>query len=153
MKKVKETPDIKNELIEFSKNNTIEKPETGVIVVAKPVVDRTAAAKKRPGLSLGKKKFTLTHGLDKDDGEEKKVEEPEAVEVVAPKSNKYKAGLVRLFLSKVTFVHKNRFKSGWFTLLKFMKEVRTNDKLRDELIKFSAENKLVKPDTGVIVVA
>ena len=70
MKKVKETPDIKNELIEFSKNNKIEKPETGVIVVAKPVVQKNTTGTKRPGLSLGKKKFTLTHGLDKEDTEE-----------------------------------------------------------------------------------
>jgi hypothetical protein len=66
MKKVKEQSDINNELIEFSKNNKLVKPESGVIVVSKPVVDRTVV-KKRPGLSLGKKKFTLTHGLDKEE--------------------------------------------------------------------------------------
>ena len=130
MKKVKETPELKNELTEFSNNNTIVKPEdSGVIVVTKPVIERTVV-KKKPGLSLGKKKFTLTHGLDKDDGEENKIldrMEPEPEVVEAPKSSKYKAGLVRLFLSKITFVHKNRYKNGWFTLLKFMKEVRKND--------------------------
>jgi len=84
MKKVKDQPDLKNELIDFSKNNKIEKPETGVIVVAKPVVDRTSV-KKRPGLSIGKK-FTLTHGLDKEDNPvESRTEEDKPVEVVEAK--------------------------------------------------------------------
>jgi hypothetical protein len=66
MKKVKELPEVKDELIEFSKNNKLVKPESGVIVVLKPTVDRKTV-KKRPGLTLGKKTFTLTHGLDKED--------------------------------------------------------------------------------------
>ena len=60
---------------------------------------------------------------------------------------------MRLFLSKITFVHKNRFKNGWFTLLKFMKEVRKNEDLREELITFSKENKLDKPKTGIVVLS
>ena len=60
---------LKQELMEFSATNTIEKPETGTIVVTKVKVAADPAKKKRPlGLSLGGKKFVLTHGLDtKDD--------------------------------------------------------------------------------------
>ena len=64
MNKVKELPDMKKELIEFAKNNKIEKPETGVIVVTKPIIQKNTTSK-RPGLTLGKKPaFTLTHGID-----------------------------------------------------------------------------------------
>ena len=46
-----------------------------------------------------------------------------------------KAQKVRLMLSKIEFVYKNRFKAGWFTLLKFTKKVRDEEDgvLRAEL--------------------
>jgi hypothetical protein len=163
MKKIKEeegTQDqkLKEELIKFAAENKIEKPETGVVVVLKPTVVKKSSAK--PTL---KKSFTLSHGIDKVDPEEKvfpveKQKSQSVVEESPPKEEKprvvYKPETVKLFLSKIEFVHKNRFKAGWQHLFKFMKKVRTDDgaDLRIELIKFAAENKIEKPETGVVVV-
>ena len=42
-------------------------------------------------------------------------------------------------------LHKNRFKNGWFTLLKFTDQVLKKPELLDELKKFSSEN-TIEPD-------
>jgi hypothetical protein len=143
-KEVKKDPAVKAELTQFSQENTLVKPDTGVIVVKKE-------ARIAKQTSLPRVKLQLQHGIDKEDPEDEKKEETEEARKT-PKESKYKASDTRLFLSKITFVHKNRFKSGWFTLLKFMKEVKTNEALREELITFSKENKLDKPETGVVVI-
>jgi len=40
----------------------------------------------------------------------------------------------------------NRFKNGWFTLFKFSEKVGENKKYHDELVEFSKNNKIDKPD-------
>ena len=40
----------------------------------------------------------------------------------------------------------NRFKNGWFTLYKFSEKVGENLKYHQELIEFTANNKIEQPD-------
>jgi len=40
----------------------------------------------------------------------------------------------------------NKYKSGWYTLLKFTEQVRKDQKFLDELIEFASEHKIEKPD-------
>ena len=42
-------------------------------------------------------------------------------------------------------MHRNRFKNGWFTLLKFTEQVEKKPALLEELQKFSNEN-TIQPD-------
>ena len=43
-------------------------------------------------------------------------------------------------------MHKNRFKNGWFTLLRFTNEVNKKAQFLDELKSWVASNKIEKPD-------
>lgn len=46
-------------------------------------------------------------------------------------------------------VHMIKFKAGWFTMIKYEYEVfeKKNQALRDELVEFSKQNKMEKPET------
>ena len=53
-----------------------------------------------------------------------------------------------MFLLSVEDLHNNRFKQGWFTLLKFTEKARAQPELVEEMRVFN-ETKLEKPDVKV----
>ena len=62
-----------------------------------------------------------------------------------PPKNKYEdASKVKLFLLSLEDLHTNRFKNGWFTLYKFVEQVKENPALKAEMQEFS-KVKIEKP--------
>ena len=62
----------------------------------------------------------------------------------APAPQQKDPASIKLFLLALSDLHTNRFKNGWFTLLKFTEQVKQKPHLMDEMRKFS-ETKLEKP--------
>ena len=59
-----------------------------------------------------------------------------------PPKNKYENPTqVKMFLMSVDDIFTNRYKNGWFTLLKFTEEVQQKPQLLDEVKQFSQVNK------------
>ena len=58
---------------------------------------------------------------------------------------KYSSAEVKLMVMAVEDLHKDRFRSGWFHMLRFSEAVATKPELLDELKKFSKENTIL-PD-------
>lgn len=54
-----------------------------------------------------------------------------------------------MFATALDDLHMIKFKQAWFTLIKYDHEVfeKKNQKLREELVEFSAQNKIDKPRT------
>ena len=58
--------------------------------------------------------------------------------------SKYAATSVKMFVTALDDVNTNRYKSGWFTLLKFTEQVKLKPDLIDEMRLFG-QTKLDKP--------
>ena len=62
----------------------------------------------------------------------------------APKNKYEDASKVKMFLLSLEDLHTNRFKNGWFTLYKFVEQVKENPALKAEMQEFS-KVKIEKP--------
>lgn len=65
------------------------------------------------------------------------------------KKNRYSDTAVKMLATALDDVHMIKFKAGWFTMIKYEYEVfeKKNQALRDELVEFSKQNKMEKPET------
>lgn len=61
---------------------------------------------------------------------------------------KYSSTNVKMFVISLDDLYTNRFKNGWFTLLKFTDQVKDKPYLMDQMRAFN-ETKLVKPEVTV----
>lgn len=68
-----------------------------------------------------------------------------------PKSKYENSAQVKMFMISVEDVFTNRFKNGWFTLLKFTEQVIEKPHILDEMKEFS-KTKIEKPVVDVYVV-
>jgi len=70
----------------------------------------------------------------------------EKKEAVAKSPSRYDPTSVKLFATCLDDIHMNKYKSGWYTLLKFTEQVKKDQKFMDELRINVKENKIEKPD-------
>jgi len=61
---------------------------------------------------------------------------------------KYSSTNVKMFVISLDDLYTNRFKNGWFTLLKFTDQVKEKPHIMDEMRAFG-ETKLVRPEVTV----
>ena len=65
------------------------------------------------------------------------------------KKNRYSDTAVKMFATALDDLHMIKFKAGWFTMIKYEQAVfeNKNQALRDELVEFSKQTKMEKPET------
>ena len=65
------------------------------------------------------------------------------------KKSRYSDTAVKMLATALDDVHMIKFKAGWFTMIKYEYEVfeKKNQALRDELVEFSKQTKMEKPET------
>ena len=65
------------------------------------------------------------------------------------KKSRYPDTAVKMFATALDDLHMIKLKAGWFTMIKYEQAVfeNKNQALRDELVEFSKQTKMEKPET------